>query len=527
MRLMLWKREFKEKPEIVLSREMHGKMVKGHITNKIGESVVDVGIEELADITGNKGCCFHPAWMIDGMATENFTHTSLFVLDFDADKETGKADLEFSRFMEICSEYNIYPAFCYETFSGLPRFRAVFQVSGIVSELKLWKLCQLGLMKLFDDACDPACKNITQRYFGGKRLICENHGAFLDPVKLIEAVERKIRSEDVSGHAARAITAFCNSSGIDMVNGSPHIYYHEDENKMAMYYLTDIKFNVKWAEGKPKNVKVEREYIDIKDAVEGLNNQLHTQLSHSFPSYKEFFSDIDCKVASAFWDKYPSPQHLKDVEVEELAVFLRKNSHNNCSTNKAKLILSLIEKDNAPQREFQETRDFLVKSLVADIIFRRQEIIKIESEMEKVLDILGYKLETMPGIDTVTAAALIAEIGDVTRFATPDKLARFSGIAPVNFSSAGKGTDQKSKQGNRVLHGIFYFMAVQQIQLARGSKQPRNAIFHAYYERKIAEGKTKVQALICIMRRLVNIIYGMLKNKTEYIMPTIPEDKSM
>lgn len=268
MRLMLWKREFKEKPEIVLSREMNAKMVKGHITNKIGESAVDVSIEELADLTGSKGCCFHPAWMIDGMAAENFTSTSLFVLDFDADKETGKADLEFSRFMEICGEYSIYPTFCYETFSGLPRFRAVFQVNGIVSDMKLWKLCQLGLMKLFNDACDPACKNITQRYFGGKRLIYENYGAFLDPVKLIEAVERKIRSKDVSGHAARAITAFCNSSGIDMVNGSPHIYYHGDENKMAMYYLTDINFNVKWAEGKPKNIKVEREYIDIKDAVD-------------------------------------------------------------------------------------------------------------------------------------------------------------------------------------------------------------------------------------------------------------------
>lgn len=77
---------------------MNAKMVKGYITNKIGESAVDVSIEELAHLTGNKGCCFHPAWMIDGMTAENFTNTSLFVLDFDVDKETGKADLELWRY---------------------------------------------------------------------------------------------------------------------------------------------------------------------------------------------------------------------------------------------------------------------------------------------------------------------------------------------------------------------------------------------------------------------------------------------
>ncbi len=52
---------------------------------------------------------------------------------------------------------------------------------------------------------------------------------------------------------------------------------------------------------------------------------------------------------------------------------------------------------------------------------------------------------------------------------------------------------------------------------------PNNPIFHAYFLRKISEGKTKSQALVCIMRRLVNIVYGMMKNKTEYIAPTVEE----
>lgn len=43
----------------------------------------------------------------------------------------------------------------------------------------------------------------------------------------------------------------------------------------------------------------------------------------------------------------------------------------------------------------------------------------------------------------------------------------------------------------------------------------------AYYEKRKAEGKTSQQALICISRRLISIIYGMLKNGTEYRMPVV------
>ncbi|KOP69420.1 transposase [Lysinibacillus sp. FJAT-14745] len=148
---------------------------------------------------------------------------------------------------------------------------------------------------------------------------------------------------------------------------------------------------------------------------------------------------------------------------------------------------------------------------------------KFFSEVDGKL--LDFQLDTMPGIDLVTASALIAEIGDVRRFPNANKLARFAGIAPVYFGSGGKGREQKSKQGNRALHALFYNLAVQQVQVAKGSKLPRNPVFHAYYQRKLKEGKTKGQALVCIMRRLVNVIYGMMKHKTAYELPIIKEEE--
>ncbi|AIQ17119.1 transposase [Paenibacillus sp. FSL H7-0357] len=55
------------------------------------------------------------------------------------------------------------------------------------------------------------------------------------------------------------------------------------------------------------------------------------------------------------------------------------------------------------------------------------------------------------------------------------------------------------------------------------SKKPLNPVFHGYYEKRLNEGKKKKQAIICIMRKLVNILYSMIKNKTEYRLIALPE----
>ncbi|PFV75769.1 IS110 family transposase [Bacillus sp. AFS059628] len=254
-----------------------------------------------------------------------------------------------------------------------------------------------------------------------------------------------------------------------------------------------------------------------------LKNQLHIQLNHHYPSYKKFFLELDGKTALAFWQQYPSPSCLEGANIKQLTAFLLDVSNNTCSVKKASDILKLVKEDGHTMKEYQETRDFLVRSIVRDIEFKKTEMKYIERELKQLVNLLEYQLETMPGIELVTASALIADIGDVRRFSNANKLARFAGIAPVYFGSGGKGKTHKSKQGNRALRALFYNLAVQQVQVAKGSKLPRNPVFHAYYQKKLKEGKTKGQALVCIMRRLVNIVYSMMKYKTAYELPVVEE----
>lgn len=314
--------------------------------------------------------------------------------------------------------------------------------------------------------------------------------------------------EDVGGYG-RALAQYLTDHGQVVKEVNPALSYAERKSNVTVQKsdswdaecVARILFNKlnQLPDAKPHDLYwsiqqlVTRRNALVK-AQGALKNQLHIQLSHHYPSYKKFFSEVDGKTALAFWERYPSPSCLEGVSIKQLTTFLLEVSHNTCSVKKANGILKLVIEEGNTTKEHQETRNFLVESIVRHILFGKQEIGKVERELKQLMSLLDFQLDSMPGIDLVTASALIAEIGDVRRFPNANKLARFAGIAPVYFGSGGKGKEQKSKQGNRALHALFYNLAVQQVQVAKGSKLPRNPVFHAYYQRKLKEGKTKGQA---------------------------------
>lgn len=292
--------------------------------------------------------------------------------------------------------------------------------------------------------------------------------------------------------------------------------------KDALYKLPDAKpIDLYWA---ISQLVTQRKWQ--AKSLSGMVKRLHQQLGYHYPSYKKFFSEVDGKTALAFWHKYPSPSRLSSVGVEELAKYLRKLSNYALSTKKAEQILTLITEDGDTSRDFQDSRDFIVRGLVRSIRFYERELSRIEREIGGLMKQLGFQLETMTGIELVTAAELVAEIGDIHRFATPDKLARFAGIAPIAVGSGNKHRNYKSKQGNRELHDIIKALAIRQIAVTRTKKEPRNPYYHAYYEQKMAAGKTKQQAIVCIMRKLVNVIYFLMKTKKAYVIPVVSSQEA-
>ena len=250
-----------------------------------------------------------------------------------------------------------------------------------------------------------------------------------------------------------------------------------------------------------------------------LKNHLHAFLTSHYPHYQQFFTNIDCNSALAFFAKYPSPGKLNGVTVAELAEFLEENSHRKVGLTKARQILDTIQKDGDTTTQHQESRDLAVQSTISQIRHNLQEIDSVDALLEDFLTFFPYKLQSMKGIDTVLAASFIAEIGDITRFSTPAKLARYAGVAPVTYASGKSDVQFANQRGNRVLHALFYHLAVLVTMTAGKNKRIINPFFYHYYHWKISEGKTKAQALKCVQRRLVNILWSMMTRQTEYLNP--------
>ena len=251
-----------------------------------------------------------------------------------------------------------------------------------------------------------------------------------------------------------------------------------------------------------------------------LVNQLHEQLCIAYPSYKQFFHDISRPTALYFWEYYPSRKYLKGKTVEDLREELLPISHNKCSTKTCESILDGVASDKIKNNDFQDSRDMVTLSIVSDLQHYDKQLSEIDRMLERMYEMLGCTLTTILGVNIITAVKILSEIGDIKRFGNANKLAQFAGIAPLRLSSSGKGKEVATKQVNRRLQSTIYFLAVQMVQIS-SKGTPRHPAFRAYYEKRKSEGKTSQQALICISRRLISIIYGMLKSGTEYRMPVV------
>lgn len=259
----------------------------------------------------------------------------------------------------------------------------------------------------------------------------------------------------------------------------------------------------------------------------GLVNQLHEQLHIAYPSYKLFFNDISRTTALYFWEHYPSKKYLKGMTAEDLREELVKISYNRCGAKTCETIINAVATDKVKENAYQDARDMVTLSIVSDLRHYDCQLEEVDKMLAKMYEMLNCTLTTIPGVNVITAVKILAEIGDINRFSNSNKLAQFSGIAPLRLSSSGKGKEVATKQGNRRLQSTIYFLAIQMIQVSTKGT-PRNPVVRAYYEKRKAEGKNSQQALICISRHLINIIYAILKNGTEYRMPVMESaDKNM
>ena len=131
-----------------------------------------------------------------------------------------------------------------------------------------------------------------------------------------------------------------------------------------------------------------------------------------------------------------------------------------------------------------------------------KKIKALTKELKAMVIARGSTLMDLPGVGPVVAARILADVGDVARFADRNRFASWTGTAPLDASSGEQIRHRLSRAGNRKMNHMLHIAAATQIRLDTEGRR--------YYRRKRAEGKTRMEAMRCLKRRISDAVYRQL-----------------
>ncbi len=155
-----------------------------------------------------------------------------------------------------------------------------------------------------------------------------------------------------------------------------------------------------------------------------------------------------------------------------------------------------------PRDAAGRTRRALAAELIGEIEVLDGKLKQLNRRLRQDVVATGSRLLDLFGVGPAGAARILADVGDVARFADRNRFASWTGTAPIDASSGEQIRHRLSRAGNRRLNHVLYIAAIVQIR--------HDTPGRAYYRRKLAEGKTSLEALRCLKRRLSDLVYRQL-----------------
>ena len=233
--------------------------------------------------------------------------------------------------------------------------------------------------------------------------------------------------------------------------------------------------------------------------------ELTNILDKVFPEFKPFFDGKFSVTALYILSHYQSPEKIANMNAKSYEA-LRKKSRGKFSMVKFAQLKALAK--NTVGR----TDDFLLKQMEITIDIENQldaKIDEIETQIAECIRGLNPPVLTIPGIGELTAAVILSEYGDISRFEGPAQMLSFAGLEPGYYQSG-----QAEYGGHMVKHGSSHLRyALMNACLPLITYEP---VFAEYYAKKRAEGKPHRVALTHVAKKLLRVIYTLQTKNIPY-----------
>jgi len=226
-----------------------------------------------------------------------------------------------------------------------------------------------------------------------------------------------------------------------------------------------------------------------------------------FPELEKIVWSISQNSVLYLLTELPSVKDISECNLKHLTNILEKHSKGKYSRDKALEIRELAKKSIGT---YSHSLSFELKKVIQTILFLQFQIDDIDRELKALIEELNSPLMTIPGISYVTASYILAEIGDIDNFDSPAKLQAFAGLDPSTYQSGNFIANHASmvKRGSKYLRWAL-FTATRLVCM-------RDKNFNDYKNKKIAEGKHYFVALSHTSKKLIRVIYYLLKTNKSY-----------
>lgn len=238
-------------------------------------------------------------------------------------------------------------------------------------------------------------------------------------------------------------------------------------------------------------------------------NRLRSTLTSMFPALERTL-ELTNAGPLVLLTGYQTPAAIRRAGVSRLTTWLRNRKVRGAEALAAAAVQAADRQHTAVTGE--KAIAAMVHTLAKEVIALNEKITGTDKLIEGRFrqHELAEVIESVPGIGPLLGAEFLAATGgDLTAFPTPDRLAAFAGVAPApRDSGKTSGNLHRPQRYHRRLQRVFYTSALISIRC-----DPNSRVF---YDRKRAEGKRHVQAVLALARRRVNVIWALIRDRRCY-----------
>jgi len=233
-------------------------------------------------------------------------------------------------------------------------------------------------------------------------------------------------------------------------------------------------------------------------------------LDRIFPEYETLFSNVFLQTSRQLLQVAVSAEEFADFDLGELETLLQTSSRGRFGRDKADEIRSAARNSIAVSF-LSDALKVETRCLLQQMDLLQEQRSAIDAHIERFMSRIPQHITSIPGIGPTTAAMLLAEIGDISRFPGPENLVAYAGIDPTVFQT-GEFDGQRMHMSKRGSHYLRYALW----QAATASLLHNNEL-ESYYRKKRSEGKPHGVAMGALCHKLLGRVYIVLKENRPYV----------